>query len=88
VKRVLLNKLFYKLIFFLIVVEVLRFLVHPCVVSFSSQFQYGLLLLLTPHSSDPNISTILVATNNTAIIIGVIVLWVRHRHCLLPLLSW
>jgi hypothetical protein len=38
---------------FLIVVEVLRFLVHQCVVSFHSHFQYGLLPLLTPHSSDP-----------------------------------
>ncbi len=51
--RTLLNKLFYKLIFFLIVVEVYRFLVHQCVVLFHSHFQYGLLPLLTPCSSDP-----------------------------------
>jgi hypothetical protein len=51
--RTLLNKLFYELIFFLIVVEVLRFLVRQCVVSFHSHFQYGLLLILTPRSSDP-----------------------------------
>ncbi len=38
---------------FLIVVEVLRFLVRQCVVSFRSHFQYGLLSLLTPGSSDP-----------------------------------
>jgi hypothetical protein len=35
------------------VVEVLRFLVRQCVVSFCSHFQYGLLPLLTPRSSDP-----------------------------------
>ncbi len=34
----------------LIVVEVLRFLVRQCVVSFHSHFQYGLLPLLTPRS--------------------------------------
>jgi hypothetical protein len=52
--RTLLNKLFYKRTnIFLIVVEVLRFLVHQCVVSFHSHFQYGLLPLLTPRSSDP-----------------------------------
>jgi hypothetical protein len=38
---------------FLIVVEVLRFQVRQCVVSFCSHFQYSLLPLLTPHSSDP-----------------------------------
>ena len=51
--RTLLNKLFYKRTnIFLIVVEVLRFLVHQCVVSFCSHIQYGLLLLLAPRSSD------------------------------------
>ncbi len=44
---------------FLIEVEVLRFLVCQCVVSFHSHFQYGLLPLLTPRSSDPSINAIL-----------------------------
>ncbi len=51
--RTLLKKIILQTNIFLIVVEVLRFLVHQCVVSFRSHFQYGLLPLLTPHSSDP-----------------------------------
>jgi hypothetical protein len=38
-------------------------------VSFCSPFQYGLLLLLTPHSSDPSINAILLANNNMAIVV-------------------
>ncbi len=41
---------------------------HQCVVLFCSYFQCGLLPLLTPPSSDPNINAILVA--NTAVIIA------------------
>jgi hypothetical protein len=51
--RTLLKKNILRTNIFLIVVEVLRFLVHQCVVSFRSPFQYGLLQLLTPRSSDP-----------------------------------
>ncbi len=49
----LIKKNIFRTNIFLIVVEVLRILVHQCVVSFRSHFQYGLLPLLTPHSSDP-----------------------------------
>ncbi len=51
--RTLLKKIILRTNMFLIVVEVLGFLVHQCVVSFRSHFQYGLLPLLTPCSSDP-----------------------------------
>jgi hypothetical protein len=51
--RTLLKKIILQTNIFLIVVEVLRFLVRQCVVSFHSHFQYGLLPPLTPHSSDP-----------------------------------
>jgi hypothetical protein len=52
--------------------------VHQCVVSFCSHFQHGLLPLLTPPLSDPNINTILVA--NAAAIIA--------ATAKLPLLLW
>ncbi len=58
VKRALLYKLFYELIFFSIIAEVLRFLVLQCVLSFGSRFQYALLPLLTSHLSDRSINTI------------------------------
>ncbi len=51
--RTLLKKIILRTNIFLKVGEVLRFLVHQCVVSFRSHFQYGLLPLLTPRSSDP-----------------------------------
>jgi hypothetical protein len=51
--RTLLQKIILRTNIFLIVVEVLRFLVHQCVMSFCSHFQYGLLPLLTSRSSDP-----------------------------------
>ncbi len=51
--RMLLKRIILRTNIFLIVVEVLRFLVRQCVVSFRSHFQYGLLPLLTPRSSDP-----------------------------------
>ncbi len=45
VKRALLYKLFYlRIDIILITTEVLRFLVHQCVLSFCSYFQYGLML--------------------------------------------
>jgi hypothetical protein len=55
------------IVWLMIVVEVLRFLVCQCVVSFHSPFQYGLLSLLTPHFLDPSINAILFAFNNIAI---------------------
>ncbi len=51
--HMLLKKIILRTNIFLIVVEVLRFLVHQCVGLFCSHFQYGLLPLLTPCSSDP-----------------------------------
>jgi hypothetical protein len=77
VKKALLNKLFYRLMPFLFV-EVLRFWVHQCVVSFCSHFQHGLLPLLTPLLSDPNIIAILFA--NAASIVA--------ATAELPLLLW
>ncbi len=52
--RTLRNKIILRINIFLIFVEALRLLVHQCVVSFCSHFQYGLLPLLTPRSSDPS----------------------------------
>ncbi len=51
--RTLLKKNYFMTNIFLIVVEILGFIVHQCIMSFRSHFQYGLLPLLTPRSSDP-----------------------------------
>ncbi len=58
VKRALLYQIFRTNIY-LIIAEVLGFLVHQCVLSFRSHFQYGLLPLLTSRSSDQSINAIL-----------------------------